>query len=106
MPFTNCISETGNTNLDIAVIFDVVMPVFNLLEYSDNFSNTSRKFWQCWIGEPNGNIANSELFMHRLKFTGNTNTTSITDAAVPLKHPRISRELMVWQLSTVKLILC
>ena len=56
-PFTKSISEADNTKVDSAEIFDVVMPVYNLLEYSDNFFNTSRKFWQYCVEEPNGNIA-------------------------------------------------
>ena len=97
-PFTNCISETDDKNVDNAAIFDVPMPVHNLLEYSDNFSNTPRKFWQYCIDEPNGSIANSESCKYRLKFTGNTNTTTTTNAAiaVSLKCPGILRELMKW----------
>ena len=40
-PFTNCISETNNTQIDNAKGIDVVMTTFNLIEYSDNYSKTS-----------------------------------------------------------------
>ena len=40
-PFTNCISEINDTNLDDAHDIDVVMPMYSLIEYSDTYSNMS-----------------------------------------------------------------
>ena len=37
-PFTDCISEINNTQTDNAKFTDVVMSVYNLIEYSDNYS--------------------------------------------------------------------
>ena len=37
-PFTNWISEIINTQIDNAKDIDVVMPVYNFIEYSDNYS--------------------------------------------------------------------
>ena len=37
-PFRSCISKINNTFIDNAEDFDVVMPMYNLLEYSDNYS--------------------------------------------------------------------
>ena len=34
-PFTNCISEINNTQVDNAKDIDIVMPIYNLIEYSD-----------------------------------------------------------------------
>ena len=39
-PFTDCISEINNTEIDIVKHIDVVMPMYNLIEYSDNYSKT------------------------------------------------------------------
>ena len=33
-PFTKCISEINNTNVDDAKDLDIVMPMYNLIEYS------------------------------------------------------------------------
>ena len=44
-PFTNCISEINNTDLDNAKDLDIVIPVYNLIEYSDNYSKTSGSLW-------------------------------------------------------------
>ena len=35
-PFTNCISEISNTKIDDALDIDTVMPIHNLIDYSDN----------------------------------------------------------------------
>ena len=34
-PFTNCISEINNTQIDNCKDIDIVMPLYNLLEYSE-----------------------------------------------------------------------
>ena len=34
-PFTNCISEINNTQIDNAKDIDIVMPMYNLIEYSE-----------------------------------------------------------------------
>ena len=41
VPFTNCISKINNTQIDNAEYIDIVMPMYNLIEYSDNYSKTS-----------------------------------------------------------------
>ena len=45
-PFTNCISEINNTQIDNAKYIDIVMPMHNLIEYSNNYSKTSGSLWQ------------------------------------------------------------
>ena len=43
-PFTNCISEINNTQIDNAKDIHIVMPMYNLLGYSDNYAKKNRKF--------------------------------------------------------------
>ena len=45
-PFTDCISNINNTQADNAKDIDIVMPIYNLIEYSDNYSKTSGSLWQ------------------------------------------------------------
>ena len=45
-PFTNCISKINNTQIDNAEYIDIVMLMYNLIEYSDNYSKTSGSLWQ------------------------------------------------------------
>ena len=40
-PFTNCISKINNTQIDNSKDIDIVVPMYNLIEYSDNYSKTS-----------------------------------------------------------------
>ena len=40
-PYTDCISEINNTEVDNAKIFDVVMPICKLIKYSGNYLKTS-----------------------------------------------------------------
>ena len=37
LPFTKCISKINDTEIDI----DIVISMYNLIEYSDNYSKTS-----------------------------------------------------------------
>ena len=45
-PFTNCTSKINNIQIDNAEYIDIVMPMYNLIEYSDNSSKTSASLWQ------------------------------------------------------------
>ena len=45
-PFTNCISKINNTQIDNVEYIYIVMPMYNLIEYSDKFSKTSGSLWQ------------------------------------------------------------
>ena len=56
-PFTNCICEINNTQIDNAKDIDIVIPMHNLMEYSDNYAKTSGSLWQYYRDEPNANLA-------------------------------------------------
>ena len=40
VPFSNCISEINSTHIDNAKYIDVIRPMYNLKEYSNNYSKT------------------------------------------------------------------
>ena len=40
-PFPYCISEINNTQIDNAKDIDIVIPMYNLIEYSDNYAKTT-----------------------------------------------------------------
>ena len=50
-PFTNSISEISNTQIDNAKDIDMVMPMYNLIEYSDSYSKTSGSLWHYYRDE-------------------------------------------------------
>ena len=45
-PFTKCISTIYNAHVDNAQDIDIVIAMYNLIEYSDNYSKTSGSLWQ------------------------------------------------------------
>ena len=61
-PFTNCINKINNEQIDNAEYIDMVMPMYNLIEYSDNYLKTSGSLWQYCKDIPaindNGDIVN------------------------------------------------
>ena len=69
------------------------MPIYNLIEYSDNYSKTSGSLWQYYKDEPNDNIVNSESFKSKIKTTGKTpvaGNTKDVEIIVPLKLYHLS----------------
>ena len=90
MPFIDCISEVNNTQINNSKNIDVVMPIYNLTEYSDNYLKTE-SLWQYYQDKPSNQTANPESFKSKIKITGNTshngNTKNI-EIAVPLKYLR------------------
>ena len=89
VPFTNCISEINNTHMDNAKDIDIVMPMYNLIENSDNYSKTSGSLKQYYRDEPNDNLANSESFKSKIKITGKTpavGNEKDVEVMVPLKY--------------------
>ena len=88
-PFVKCISIINNTEIDNVKDFDIVMPMYNLIEYSDNYSKKSGILWQYYKDYPNDSIADSESSKYKVKMTGKTpdngNTKSV-EITVPLKY--------------------
>ena len=99
-PFTNCISEINNTQLDNAKDINIVMPMYNLIEYTDNYSQTSGNLWHYNRDEPflnaNGDITdfsadnnNSASFKFKTKIAGKieeSDDTKNVKIRVPLKY--------------------
>ena len=74
-------NKINNMEVDNAQDIDIIMPMYNLIEYSDNYSKTSGSLWQYYKDEPQDNSANSESFKSKVKVIGNTlpdgNTTDV-----------------------------
>ena len=88
-PFTNCISEINNAQVDNAKDIDIVMPMYNLIEYRDNYAKTSGSLWQYFRDEPDDFIEDSESFKSKIKITGktpNTGNEKDIEIMVPLKY--------------------
>ena len=104
-PFTKCISRINNTDIDNAHDIDIVMQMYNLIEYSDNYSRTS---WQYYKDDLNNNLTDSESFKSKVKITGNTpnnGNTKDVQIIVPLKYLSNFWRMLEMPLIEVNLIL-
>ena len=82
-PFTDCISEINNVQVDNAKYIDIVMPMYNLIEHIDNYSETSGSLWQYCKDiaavNNNGDIVDfngtnaTDSFNFKAKMTGQNN---------------------------------
>ena len=59
-PCTNCISKINNVLIDNGRDRKIVMPMYNLLEYSKNYRKTTGSFWNYYRDEPNNPPLNVE----------------------------------------------
>ena len=95
--FVSCISKINNTLIDNAEDLDVVKSMYNLLEYSKNYSKTSGRFWNYYRDEPNSgannninySIKESKSFDYKTCFAGKLegrNTEKEVEIVAPLKH--------------------
>ena len=72
-PFINCISKINGIKIDNAEDLNVVMPMYNLLEYSKNYRKTTGSLWNYYRDEPSNPLSsNSESFKYKTSITGNT----------------------------------
>ena len=64
------------------------MPMYNLIEYNDNYSKSSGSLGQYYKDDPNDNIADSKSFKYKVKITGKTpdnENTRDVEIIAPLK---------------------
>ena len=98
--FVSCISKINNTLLiDNAEDFDIVMPIYNVIEYNNSYLKTTGSFWNYYRDEPNSSannninysIKDSKSFEYKASITGKLegNTTKKeAEIVVPLKFLR------------------
>ena len=97
-PFTDCISKINNTQVDNAKDIDIVIPMYNVIEYSDNYSKTSGNLWQYCKDilaiNNDGNIIDfnganaTDSFNFKTKITRQTNDNGVinVEIMVPIKY--------------------
>ena len=72
-PFIKCISKINGVQIDNAEYLDVVMLMYNLLEYSKNSKKTTRSLWNFYRNKPSDPLSfDSESFKYKTRITGNT----------------------------------
>ena len=77
-PFTKCNLEINDEHVDTAENLDIVMPMYNLIEYSDNYQDSSATLYQYKRDEPpEANAINdlttntSSSFKYKVELLGN-----------------------------------
>ena len=45
-PFTRCVTHINDEHVETAENLDIIMPMYNFLEYSDNYADSSGSLWQ------------------------------------------------------------
>ena len=76
-PFTKCNLEINDEHVDTAENLDIVMPMYNLIEYSDNYQDSSATLYQYKRVNQQKNAAadltadNSSSFKYKIKLLGN-----------------------------------
>ena len=95
-PFISCITKINGIKIDNAEDLDVVMPMYNLLEYSKNYKKTTGSLWNSYRDEPNSstdnnNIAHSILssksFDYKANFISNVTNNNLTKNDVKIVIP-------------------
>ena len=100
-PFINCISKINGIKTDNAENLNVVMPMYNLLEYSKNYRKKAGSLWNYYRDEPSNPLSSdSESFKYKTSIQGNAynigageagydaykNGKNETEVVIPLKH--------------------
>ena len=101
-PFISCISKINNELVENAEDLDIVIPMYNLLEYSKNYEKTSGSLFNCYRDEPkdhaegdganaiNISIRNSKSFNYKAKIVGSLADGELerddVEIAIPLKY--------------------
>ena len=112
MPFRSCRSRINHLQVDDAQYKAVVMPMYNLLEYSDNYLKISRILWQYCRNEPavndNGEIIdftadNSETDSSKIKKTSKKAKNGQKQVKIMLPLKKLSN---FWRILEMLLINC
>ena len=99
-PFIFCNSKINNTFIVSAEDLDIVMPMYNFLEYSKNYRKTTGSLWNYYRDKPNSgadgennnvnySIKDSKPFDYKTSITGKLegiNTIKDSEIVVPLKN--------------------
>ena len=113
-PFTNCKSEINNMEIDNAKDIDIVMPMYNFIEYGDNYAKTTGGLWQYCKDIPARNSNNNAIiifaennltdsFNFKAKFTGQTGNNGTKDVEIMVPQKYLSN---FWRTLEMSLINC
>ena len=97
-PFISCITRINGELIEDVDDLDIVMPMYNLLEYNKNYRKTIGSLYNYYrdkLSDDNDNdnfgnikVVNSNTFKYKNKIINNTNNAGTKDIelAIPLKY--------------------
>ena len=91
-PFRTCDVTINDEHVEKSEDLDIVMPMYNLLEYSNNYQNSTGSLYQFKRDEPpddNANVSNDKTsLMYKSKLLSGTDDNNVNNVklVVPLKH--------------------
>ena len=72
-PFINCMSKINSAQIDNAKDLGVVMPMYNLLQYSKNYRKITCSLWNYYRDEQSNPLSsNSKSSKYKTNITGNS----------------------------------
>ena len=95
-PFTRCVTHVNDEHADTSEILDIIMPMYNLLEYSDNYADSSGNLYQFKKNESplnnagnlnNVALENSASFKYKASLSEKATDTDCNDRS--LKNTKI-----------------
>ena len=91
-PSTKCSLEINDEHVDTAKNLDIVMPMYNLIEYSNNYQDSSATLYQYKRDEPpeadavaNLEVGNSSSFKYKVELLGNP----VLDGAIAKRNVKV-----------------
>ena len=124
-PFISCITKFSNELIEDADDLDIVIPMYNLLEYSKNYKKTIGSLYNYYRDElsddpdidnhDNINVVNLNAFKYKNKITGDTyDVLNTADDYVAVKEGTQEIELAIplkylgnfWRALNIPLISC
>ena len=92
-PFTKCNLEINDEHVDTAENLVIVMPMYNLIEYSDNYQDSSATLYQYKRDEPPANLANNLTTVNSSSFKDKFNL--LGDPVVTANIARLNVKIVV-----------
>ena len=115
-PFTKCKTHINDEHVETADNLNIVMPMYNLTQYSDSYSDTSESLWQFKRGESpvtnsgnadNVSVDNSSAFKYKFSFIGESTAVNSNSVFKGLKMVVPRKYLSnFWRTLEMQLINC
>ena len=103
-PFTRCVTHINDEHVETAENFDIIMPMSNLIKYSDNYVDSSGSLYQFKRDESSmndaGNILNVALdnstsFKYKASLLGKATDADGNDRSLKKYNNSYSTEIFI-----------